>query len=243
MGRDKRQILPVEDVGAIRVPAFGGCAYMIRRWVSFLMCVMIHPFFPFRFLPPPVFAQYSPRRPAGNTVPHPCLRLSIARRPFPPTIPYVRRRCAALRLSLLARRSSCPANGGQPHAPGLSAPFSTLPLPLVHSGIRIPLNGWFPCRRCGCAFSLWRAANGVSGFFCGDGRAFGAHGHRKSAKPFCPDASVWFAFRCTIRPVWPKNVRVRGWRRTVGGRTNSGAPVPAQDVPPDNSAPQRDVRI
>ena len=165
------------------------------------------------------------------------LLLSMSRRPLPPTIPYVRRRCAALRLSLLARRSSCPANGGQPHAPGLSAPFSTLPLPLVHSGIRIPLNGWFPCRRCGCAFSLWRAANGVSGLFCGAGRAFGAHGHRKSAKPFCPDALVWFAFRCTIRPVWPKNVRVRGWRRTVAGRTNSGAPFPYTMSRRSRSAP------
>lgn len=64
-GRDRRQTFPDEVGGAIRVPAFGGCAYMIRRWVSFLMCVMIHPFFPFRFLPP-VFAQHSPRTPGRN---------------------------------------------------------------------------------------------------------------------------------------------------------------------------------
>ena len=163
---------------------------MIRRWVSFLMCVMIHPFFPFRFLPPPVFAQYSPRtsgrkhRPAslfcfcqcpGARFRRPS-HMSGADAPRP-----VSPRGSALVSPFKRRASAC------------ARPFSSIcnACPgLCLQRHPLPPGGWFPA---GVAVAL--SARGalrvvIRNFSLGPYRAFGANGHQKA--PSHSALTLWF---------------------------------------------------
>ena len=237
MGRDKRQILPVEDVGAIRVPAFGGCAYMIRRWVSFLMCVMIHPFFPFRFLPP-VFAQHSPRTPGRNHRPASLFcfcqcpgarfrrpsHMSGADAPRP-----VSPRGSALVSPFKRRASAC------------ARPFSSIcnACPgLCLQRHPLPPGGWFPA---GVAVAL--SARGalrvvIRNFSLGPYRAFGANGHQKAPSRY------GLTFPCgpfSLRdpPVMDNGVRVAVKEARRGRPRKQRGAVPVYDVPAEPWRPWR----
>lgn len=197
------------------MPAFGGCAYMIRRWVSFLMCVMIHPFFPFRFLPPPVFAQYSPRTPGRNHRPASLFcfcqcpgarfrrpsHMSGADAPRP-----VSPRGSALVSPFKRRASAC------------ARPFSSIcnACPgLCLQRHPLPPGGWFPA---GVAVAL--SARGalrvvIRNFSLGPYRAFGANGHQKAPSRY------GLTFPCgpfSLRdpPVMDNGVRVRSERSPAG---------------------------
>lgn len=138
----------------------------------------------------------------------------MSRRPLPPTIPYVRRRCAAPRFSPRVRARLTLQAASVRMRPAFQLHLQRLPRP-VPAAASAPAGRMVPCRRCGCAFRPWRAAGGDSQLFLGPYRAFGANGHQKAPSRY------GLTFPCgpfSLRdpPVMDNGVRVRSERSPAG---------------------------
>lgn len=117
----------------------------------------------------------------------------MSRRPLPPTIPYVRRRCAAPRFSPRVRARLTLQAASVRMRPAFQLHLQRLPRP-VPAAASAPAGRMVPCRRCGCAFRPWRAAGGDSQLFFGTVSCVRRQWASKSAKPLWPDVSVWSVF-------------------------------------------------
>ena len=153
------------------------------------------------------------------------LLLSMSRRPLPPTIPYVRRRCAAPRFSPRVRARLTLQAASVRMRPAFQLHLQRLPRP-VPAAASAPAGRMVPCRRCGCAFRPWRAAGGDSQLFFGTVSCVRRQWASKSAKPLWPDVSVWSVFVARSAGYGQRRAGSQLKKPGGAGRANSGAPFP-----------------